>query len=63
MSGLKRALQWHCGWIHEHGSNQCGIVLSGGEFMNLPAFIMVKHLLMGLDRRSLCISQMALLCL
>ena len=38
-------------------------MLSGGEFMNLPAFIMVKHLLMGLDRRSLRISQTALLCL
>ena len=41
MSDLRRTLQWHCSWVHEHGSSQWGTLLSGEEFMNLPAFIRV----------------------
>ena len=41
MFGLSRTLQWHLVCLHEQGSSHCGTVLSGEEFMNLPAFIRV----------------------
>ena len=41
ISGLKQALQWHQCGVHEHWSNQGGILFSGGKFRNFPAFMMV----------------------
>jgi hypothetical protein len=40
-SDLKRVLQWHLGIIHVHGNNQVGTVLSGGNFLCIPAFMRV----------------------
>ena len=61
--GLSRALQWHLGVLHVHGSNHGGTVFSGGLSLYVPAFIRMQCLVILFEIRSLRISHTALLCL
>ena len=61
MSSLNLALHWHGGVGHEQDRSQFGNVFSGGLLLKVLAFMKMKFLVVGCDKRSLLISHTTLL--
>ena len=61
ISRLNLALHWYGGVGHEQGRSQFGTVFSGRLLLKVLAFMRVRFLVVGCDKRSFLISHIALL--